>query len=54
MLQIKLQRIFKTSALSTHMLWVVYGTCQWMRQWRVIQCCAKRLADAVIDLSQCP
>jgi len=29
------------------MLWVVHATCQWMRRWRVVQCWAKRLTDAV-------
>jgi len=29
------------------MLWVMHATCQWMRRWRVVQCWAKRLTDAV-------
>jgi len=29
------------------MLWVVHATCQWMHRWRVVQCWAKRLTDAV-------
>jgi len=29
---------------NARMLWVAHATGQWMRQWRLVQCCSKRSA----------
>ena len=32
---------------NARMIWVAHATDQWMRRWRLVECCSKRSADAV-------
>jgi len=33
---------------NARMFWITQATGQWMRRWRLVQCCFKRSADAVV------
>jgi len=46
-MQINLQHVFRMSPPEVperiRMLWVAHATGQWIRRWRLVQCCSKRL-----------
>ena len=37
---------------NARMLWGRHATGQWMRRWRLVQCCSKRSADTINVMSQ--